>query len=831
MRLLEKPEPGVPPGLQDDLYARLAYLACTGRGTDLDLAVLVRQLLRRRSLEDGNNAWVATAPAVSTRLRAAPRAGLREIDRDAWSAPAWAPDWLDRRATPDAAAAAGESAGLRLERDDLLADPFFKACTTFGTYRTPGQRAACRAVVSVPDGTTVIAMLPTGSGKTEVALCLAERKRHGVTVVVVPTVALAYDLERRLRDNLVARNPRARRDALHFAWTASTSEDTRQTIRRQLRDGKQRFLVTSPESVSRSLRLLLTETARTGRMGALVVDEAHLVTQWGRDFRPEFRTLADFRTELVNAAVDVGYPPLLTLLLSATLGADELTDLHDLFGGPASCTLIAANALRAEPELFTAVAANLDEREDRVLEALAHLPRPAILYVTVPAHAQRWADRLRAAGWGRLAVVSGDTGDSERTAVLDGLRNTNDRPAEIDLVVATSAFGMGIDYPHVRTIVHACLPETVDRWYQELGRGGRDGYSSIALLITVPRADFTIAKSNTTTVLLGAARKRWIDLWGHRKSVGNRVFVDLEGTRGSSQPGSYNVRWNNQLIQGLVELGALRRLPTDLEDIAELTGDKGRGKHLWVGLDLLRGDWETDSFWDEVWAPWARRESGRSQRSLKAMHELAGGDVAACEAIAQAYRPDERTVSQFPGAAEFVEPLVPCGRCPSCRGIGIRPGNDPAPRSPQAWPLPPNATPNLNDLVAAGGRGEGLVILVANDPAEVSSRLAKILLQRGVQHLAGPIGTLDVYPNSLFVDPAPVTPENLTPRSAFVVYPIGTPVPSRWLNKRHRGANRVDAPPAVDVLLLAREMTLGGLDPVRDHRALDALTALQVLGE
>lgn len=829
LRFLERPRAEAGLQFQDDLRRRVAHLAGSDEGSDLDLAVLIRQLLRRRSLEDRNTALVTTAPSISARLRGAPRAGLREVASDVWSAPAWRPDWLDPLGTPDGAAAAGEVSGRRFEFEELAADPFFAECTGFDTYRTPGQRAACRAVVSVPDGSTVIAMLPTGSGKTEVALCLAERHRFGVTVVVVPTTALAYDLERRFRDHLAARNRRVDRAALHLAWTSRTSEGVRELIRQRVRAGKQRFLVTSPESVGRALRHLLIDAAGAGRLGALVVDEAHLVTHWGRDFRPEFRTLADLRTTLVDAATEVGYPPPVTLLLSATLGPDELADLHHLFTGPGRCTLIAANALRVEQDLFVAAAEDDEHRAARVLEALAYLPRPAILYVTRPADAEGWADRLRAAGWDRLAVVTGETKDADRAAVLNGLRATAGRPAVIDLVVATSAFGMGIDYPHVRSIVHACLPETVDRWYQELGRGGRDGDAAVALLLTAPQDRPEAARLGITVLTAEVARRRWRDLWDHRESAGDRDFVDLEGSRGAV--GSYNLRWHNQLVQGLVELGALRRLPTDAEDVAELTDPDGRVKHQWVGVALLRSDWDTDEFWRDVWSPWQKREMGRSQQALTAIQELAGDAVAACAAIARAYRPDERTYDLFGDAARFVEPLAPCGRCPGCRRAGITPGKDPAPRPPQSWPLPADAAPDLDDLVAAGATRQGLVVLVADDPREVAPRLARVLLRRGIRHLAGLIDGPANGPDWLFVDPAPVTPQDLTPRSVFVGYPAGTPVPGRWLNTAQRMANRGHAAPPVDVLLLARGATLGDLDPVRDLRALDVLTVLQVLGE
>jgi hypothetical protein len=106
----------------------------------------------------------------------------------------------------------------------------------------------------------------------------------------------------------------------------------------------------------------MMDAASVGRLGGFVIDEAHLVTQWGRFFRPEFRTLSDLRRDLVEAAGKGGHIRPATLLLSATLGAAEIEDLEDLFGQPGPFTPIVANALRSETEIWIAQAADDEER-------------------------------------------------------------------------------------------------------------------------------------------------------------------------------------------------------------------------------------------------------------------------------------------------------------------------------------------------------------------------------------------------------------------------------------------------------------------------------------
>ncbi len=177
---------------------------------------------------------------------------------------------------------------------------------------------------------------------------------------------------------------------------------------------------------------------------------------------------------------------------------------------------------------------------------------------------------MRTAGYSRIASVTGKTSAAERAAVLVGIRARPDAARLLDFVVATSAFGLGIDYAHIRSVVHACLPETVDRWYQELGRGGRDGDVCAGFLLTAPE-DYDEAASLAPRVLTPeTAEKRWDDLWDHRSAVGGGARWTSRERAGRLDGGDYNRRWNAQVIQGLIELGELRREQFDVEDLREV---------------------------------------------------------------------------------------------------------------------------------------------------------------------------------------------------------------------------------------------------------------------
>ena len=281
-------------------------------------------------------------------------------------------------------------------------------------------------------------------------------------------------------------------------------------------------------------------------------------------------------------------------------------------------------------------------------------------------------------------MVTGESRPAERAAVLAGIRAAPGDPGAVDLVVATSAFGLGIDYAHIRTVVHSCLPETVDRWYQELGRGGRDGDVCAAFLLTAPGDEIEAAKLGVTILTPETARDRWLDLWDHRKLVNERLFVDLEGSRGVGR-GDYNRRWNAQLIQGLVELGELRRDQFDVEDLRDLLQDDAAEVSDWTAVIRHGAGLGLATFWDEIWLPWQQQESSRSRESLNRIRDVSRQAVGACSGIAAAYAPSRELLEQWGHRLQHMEPLGFCGRCPDCRRNRVPLNEDPAPDPEQVW--------------------------------------------------------------------------------------------------------------------------------------------------
>lgn len=746
----------------------------------------------------------------------------------------FAPSWLDGEPIVDANAVAGTQPGERTVYQDLPADPFFVDATGFNTYRSAGQRAAVRAAVGMPEDGTLLALLPTGSGKTEVAIAVAHLARRRTVVIVVPTVALAYDFERRFRHVVARLQPRAREEDLDFAWTNETDGPARDRFKSLLVQGRLPFLVTSPESMSGALLNTLRSAADGGRLAALVIDEAHLVTQWGRDFRPEFRQLSNLRRDLLRRARVSGHEGFRTILLSATLGEPELTDLVGSFVDRDRGTFVAANVLRPEPDYWVAPITKRDVRDARVLEAVTRLPRPLILYVTSPGVAERWVDQIRRMGFVRAAAVTGKTPGLDRRDVLRGLRVGAGSRSSYDVVVATSAFGLGIDNDQIRSVVHACLPETVDRWYQEVGRAGRDGHASAALLLPA-HGDWDEAASLGVTMLRPeTAHRRWTAMWQRRDERDRATYVDLHATPRETAGGSYSRRWNAQVLRGLQELGQIdrRQLSVDQAAALELPLGDPDNPHEWEQITLLAVDAQSPAYFEDIWEPWRLSLLEDSRTALEAMTKAAQPAASVCWLLANAYEPGSEIRQLFGESAVHAAPLADCGRCPGCRARGVQTHAPDLPSVPNRWPSMDTGSPELRRLMASAPTGTGLALILASQPSLTAAALASALLRHGVRFFAGvaPAPT-EARKHIVFVDGPDVMLEDVPPVPALVVPGAGESIDQRWLVSSERTPMRDGAPSPVIMLVPPMTLVGAGRRPACELPHLEVDVAMAILGE
>lgn len=523
-----------------------------------DLAGLIGHILRRQAVREGQDTRIKVPKLPNWPDEAMWRAfGLdvefQGLDWFRIRSQPWDPDWLNESTERPPL---DDTFAERQRRPDVtvLADPFIQVelGTKFSRYTCPGQRMAVRTAILAKEGAVIIVNLPTGTGKSLVAWVLGMARRHlpGLTLVVVPTTALALDQERQMADFF-----KGQLATPLLAWHSGLSNDDRATIRQRIREGTQPVLFTSPESVVASLAPTLYAAAETGLLQNLIIDEAHLVSQWGAEFRPEFQAMAGMAADLRKTCPTGAR--LKTVLMTATLTSEAFLALKTLYSQDTSPLLVSEARLRPEPAYFCIYAENELDRTARIMELIHRVPRPFILYVTRPKDTLPWLNRIRELGIRRVDTLHGKSTSEAKIRVVDAWRNN-----ELDAVVATSAFGLGMDKNDVRTVLHACVPETIDRFYQEVGRGGRDGKACVSFTVFT-NADLNMAKGMSRKRVIGIEKgfARWRAMYTGRETIGGEADlfrVDLNSrpfhVRGDSDG---NKAWNLRTLVLMARTGLI----------------------------------------------------------------------------------------------------------------------------------------------------------------------------------------------------------------------------------------------------------------------------------
>ncbi len=313
----------------------------------------------------------------------------------------------------------------------------------------PEQEQAIHALL---EGCDTLAVMPTGSGKSAIYQ-IAGMMLPGPTVVVSPLIALQQDQVEKLD---------------HLDLASSQINSTMGVVRRReafqrLAERSLKFLLMAPEQFANEETL---EKLRAARPSLFVIDEAHCISQWGDDFRPEYHRL--------GAVIEsLGHP--VVLALTATASPLVRDDIVEQLGMRTPHLLVQGFD---RPNIWLGVESFHEEsvKRQQLLERVRQAAKPGIVYVATRKHAEELATELEQEGV-RAAPYHAGMKPAEREATQQAFMAD-----ELEVIVATIAFGLGVDKPNVRFVYHYDISDSVDAYYQEIGRAGRDGEPATAIL-------------------------------------------------------------------------------------------------------------------------------------------------------------------------------------------------------------------------------------------------------------------------------------------------------------------------------------------------------------
>ena len=396
---------------------------------------------------------------------------------------------------------------------DLLTDPLVYSITGFSKFKTMNQKLAVYGALNTPDGYTTLVSLPTGGGKSLITQTLAYQST-GLTVAIVPTVSLALDQVRVAKEIIHTQN--ADEEIFHYSSGVDASP-----IINAIKNKTARLLFISPEALIKNQRFSdAIKTANQQRyLKNIIIDEAHIVVDWGASFRVDYQCLESWRRKLM-----VTNPGLRTLLLSATYERRCIDILKDFFATDDKWIEIRCDALRHEPRYMLIKAKSFTDKKRKMIELVEKLPHPMIIYVTRPSDAEEIKTYLSENGINNTRTFTGLTSSAKREQLIDEWVDD-----QFEIMIATSAFGVGVDKSDVRTVLHMYIPQNPNAYYQELGRGGRDKLPCLSVMCICPE-DTTITfnrinkKVLTTEKIIG----RWDSMYNSPLSirVGNYTNIN-----------------------------------------------------------------------------------------------------------------------------------------------------------------------------------------------------------------------------------------------------------------------------------------------------------------
>jgi superfamily II DNA helicase RecQ len=624
------------------------------------------------------------------------------------------------------------------------------------SYTTFGQKKAVRLIFDSAPGSTNIVVLPTGSGKTTAFFGPALFANPKLSVLVVPTVSLALDLERRLKEELNYHES--------AAYHGGLTSDEKEKFLGDLRNGSKWMVITNPEALDTSLAKVIRDRAAEGKLKYFGIDEAHIVASWGDTFRPDFQFLSGFCNELRELSKNQG-EEIRVVLFTGTLDQYGLYVLERLFSSSGEVNLVSAQETRPEPSYYVERCETLDQKKEKLLQALRHLPRPLVIYTTLiydqgesgVTGIQRIKSWLDETGYKRYAIVTGTGSNFFSTpsdVVIENIQCQGEESEDVDIVLATSAFGLGIDIPNIRTVIHACIPESIQRFYQEVGRGGRDGRATVSLLL-YEDADVIKAEEMVSDTRLSNSNAwgRWQKMLHTSKQVDDNILqVDLTsaGNNLKNPQGSFNRKWNfytlsKMALGGLIEIG----WKETSEELSELDDDEREEEiaklNRWISIKLLKANLSDQTFFEAAFKKEQDKAEESSEKSLELLKKVINGVNNSNQRTCPNKIFSETFELRWGGKEEVLTVVSSCGGCWVC---GYKPQTRTAVPNVLAHSKTPYLLPIHEDVAKLlGNKRMGAITYSANNWSLVSDLIGdfveKLHDEFEVRHIVLPGGIDD----------------------------------------------------------------------------------------
>lgn len=345
--------------------------------------------------------------------------------------------------------------------------PFVEQLTGYSQYKSVEQQIAVQGAFNVPNGYTALISMLTGGGKSLITQTVSYQFEESLTIIIVPTISLMIDQERSAKATI-----NSDVDNEIYSYYSGCDE---KIVLEAIQSRRARMLFISPEALIKNKRIqsAVTEINDCGYLRNLVIDEAHIVVEWGSLFRVDFQCMDAFRKKLM-----LTNPDLRTFLLSATYSDDTVKQLKMFYSTDNKFIEIRLDKLRKEPRFNVIKASTYTDKQSKSLELIDLLPRPIIVYVKSPSDAENLNQKLVDVGYKNVRTFTGKTSSNERELLINQWVNN-----EFEVMIATCAFGVGVDKKDVRTVLHLYVPENPNKYYQECGRGGRDGLPCLSVIL------------------------------------------------------------------------------------------------------------------------------------------------------------------------------------------------------------------------------------------------------------------------------------------------------------------------------------------------------------